>query len=95
MGTEVGILRGLPGIIDASNRMVHIPTLPSIPVTAPNVGTNRAGGGTVVHHYESHVNVPVAGNVTAEDDLTRTILTAVDTGVAEGIRQRQRAMGAT
>ncbi len=51
---------------------------------------NGSSGQTVIHN---HVTVHVAGNVTAEDDLTLTIVRAVNTGMVAGRQQQDRAMG--
>ncbi len=65
-------------------------------IPAPSARGHAAAQGRGDTHIHVHLGgITVQGNVTAEDDLKLAIVRAVNTGIVEATRQRNRSMGVT
>lgn len=84
LGTAEGILKGLPAIYSAANRMVYVPDV-------PNRSFATGGGGMTTIVYDNSVSAPVTveGSVTTENQ----ILARWTQLVTEAKQQRDTAIG--
>lgn len=86
LGTQMGILDGLPGIYRASEQMVHVPQIPN-----RSFGSGSGGGSQSVTTIQVSVNVE--GNIAAEDEFGDRISTRLVSAMGDAIERNRLASG--